>query len=183
MRPLGMSRFRMVWAAVTGAALAVVLVILHGLRVAAEVVIIAFWTYCSGMRQREGVLLLVVLFLSAGVGYQAHVDAHALAGLDRTSVVPLDDGVRQLALTTGVLGGDPVTGCLWLEDDGGRLPLVLAHDEAGVDFTAVPPLVRTRDGVVARFGDAVSAGGGRGTAVASCASSGMPFRAWRLNPA
>jgi hypothetical protein len=122
----------------------------------------------------------VVLVLSAGVGWQSYADAHALDDTNRTSVVPSDGGVRNLALATGVLNGDRSTGCLWLESNGKRLPLVLSHDDAGVDFQAVPPVVRTRDGVLARFGDSVSAGGGSGSAVAACASLGQPFRAWTL---
>jgi hypothetical protein len=133
------------------------------------------------MRRRESFLLMAVLGLSAAVGVQAHADAHALDHTDRTSFVPADSSLHSLALATGVLNGDRRTGCLWLESNGKRLPLVLAHDHAGVDFQVVPPVVRTRDGVLARFGDSVAAGGGSGSAVAACASLGQPFRAWGLN--
>jgi hypothetical protein len=124
---------------------------------------------------------MVVLVLSAAVGWQSYADAHALDDVDRTSFVPSGNGVHHLALAAGALNGDRSTGCLWLENNGKRLPLVLARDDAGVDFRAVPPVVRTRDGVLARFGDSVSAGGGSGSAVAACASLGQPFRAWTLN--
>jgi hypothetical protein len=124
---------------------------------------------------------MVVLVLSAAVGWQSYTDAHALDDFNRVSFVPSDDGLQKLALATGTLNGDRSTGCLWLENNGRRSPLVIALDDAGVDFQAVPPVVRTRDGVLARFGDTVSAGGGSGSPVAACATLGQPFRAWSLN--
>lgn len=133
------------------------------------------------MRRREQVLALVASVLAGGVGYTAHAGSESRDALDRTSVVD-PRGVNKLALLTGSLGGDAGTGCLWVEHQGHRTALVLEHMSAGVNFATSPPAVETEDGVVARFGDAVSLGGGLDSdvAVPGCAPLGTPFRAWKL---
>lgn len=127
------------------------------------------------------VLGLVLSLLAAGVGYQAIMDSQAGNGLDRTSFVE-PQTFHRMALATGVLGGDSGTGCLWLEREGSRTPVLLEHKRAGVDFGAKPPVVRTPEGVVARFGDEVSVGGGYDsrTGPSACAYLGTPFRGWNL---
>jgi hypothetical protein len=71
------------------------------------------------------------------------------------------------ALATGMLHGDPASGCLWLEqatlDEPGvrQVPLRVFDDDAYVDFGASPAEVRTRHGrLLHRLGDDVSLGGG-----------------------
>lgn len=134
------------------------------------------------MRRREQVLAGGVLLLSGAVGLQTYADATSLSALDRTSVVD-PEGLNRLALATGTLGGDPSTGCLWLEQEGKRMPIVLEHPRAGVDVDVSPPAVETLEGVLVRFGEELSLGGGHDAhaTVPECASLGAPFRASRIS--
>ena len=138
--------------------------------------------YAERVRRRERILALAVSLLGIGVGYQAIVDARTQQGLDRTSVVEAD-GTQELAGVTGVLNGDEATGCLWLEHAGRRTGLVLEYRSAGVNFSKSPPTVETVEGVVARFGQTLSAGGGFDARVArpECSPFGTPFRAWSID--
>jgi hypothetical protein len=130
------------------------------------------------MRRREQVLAGVVLLLVSAVGLQTYSDAKALNALDRTSMVE-PQGLNMLALATGTLGGDESTGCPWLEHEGARLPVVLEHPTAGVDFAVSPPAVETLGGVLVRFGETLALSGGHDSdaTVPECASLGAPFRA------
>lgn len=101
---------------------------------------------------------------------------------DRTSFTE-PGAIQMMAESRGVLGGDPQTGCLWtLAPDGTRRSLVLAYASGGTDFSTSPPSVRSPGGIIARFGDTVSMGGGyqQSSAVPKCASLGTPFLAWKM---
>lgn len=84
---------------------------------------------------------------------------------------------HMLALLTGTLGGDANTGCLWIaQPDGGRTPVVLAHDTAVLDVTAQPAVIRDGDTILAAFGDDVELGGGVGQqSAAGCVDLGPVF--------
>jgi hypothetical protein len=85
-------------------------------------------------------------------------------------------GGRDQALAMGALGVDPTTGCLWLESEGGRTPLLLHGAEYRVDLGADPPTVLRGDQPVAAAGDQVSLGGGFGApGVPGCPVGGDAF--------
>lgn len=64
------------------------------------------------------------------------------------------------ALFVGVLGGDPETGCLWLNTGTERTQLTVWHDTARTDFSVSPFEVTVEDRVIAREGDEVEMTGG-----------------------
>jgi hypothetical protein len=91
-------------------------------------------------------------------------------------------GPGQDALGTGVLSGDPATGCLWLQQLTGApgTPLLLYSDTARADFSTTPFRLLDGERVLAVGGTPIEVGGGGlgpgGPAgVPGCPVSGAPF--------
>ena len=82
------------------------------------------------------------------------------------------------AQVAGTLRADPRSGCLWVEDAGGRIPVLLAHPRYSVRLDSAPPAVVDDDNAVIDAGRAVRISGARGSgtdAVPGCAVPGPPF--------
>lgn len=70
------------------------------------------------------------------------------------------DDTAMFALNSGVLGGDPSSGCLWLTNSGHRSHIVVEHDHARADFEASPPGVYDGRILLVAIGEEVQMGGG-----------------------
>lgn len=82
----------------------------------------------------------------------------------------------------GVLGGDPTTGCLWLEDAGSRRQVLLVGDFE-VDWAADPPAIERDGQPFAELGEDVHvAGGGEdGQGVPGCPVSPAGGNLWLIS--
>ena len=81
------------------------------------------------------------------------------AGPATAAVLP-DPGYADEALNTGVLDGDPDTGCLWLEHPSGGPEQIMLMGDFRVDWAADPPRVEKEDQSFAELGELISVGGG-----------------------
>ncbi|MDQ3455975.1 MAG: hypothetical protein M3513_11055 [Actinomycetota bacterium] len=75
------------------------------------------------------------------------------------AVLP-DRDIGYDAANAGVLGGDPDSGCLWLEGSGGGREQVLLVGDFEVDWTTEPPDVEKDGEPWAELGEFVDVGGG-----------------------
>ena len=118
--------------------------------------------------------IVVVLLVAGCASGGGDTLGSAEPDVSRVSFVPAPEAAMQ-ALLTGTLGGDPSTGCLWVEGPH-RVPLVIQHDTAVLDISAQPPVVRDGEEVLAALGDAVEVGGGHaGTSAPGCEDLGPAF--------
>ncbi len=107
------------------------------------------------------------------------------AGSSRAAFLPSQgEGRSRLALASGLLGGDPSTGCLWLSaadsPDSIAGPILILHDTAVADFTRTPWVIRDGDTVLATESEQVELVGGHtpdgsDMSVPGCPVAGQPF--------
>ncbi|MBA3249900.1 MAG: hypothetical protein H0T66_06245 [Geodermatophilaceae bacterium] len=85
------------------------------------------------------------------------------------AVLPKRDGGPE-ALTSGVLGGDPDSGCLWLEGPSGDREQILLVGGFEVDWTTDPPRVLQDDMPLVELGEFLHFAGGNevGDGVPDC---------------
>lgn len=133
-----------------------------------------------------------VIYRSTGAFTQANDDAdeqqarinltYAITGPPppdpaRAAFIP-DKGRHLMSGAEGRLGGDPVSGCLWLETgEGMRQPLLLRSDTARVDFSATPFTIVDGDDTLITEGEEAAVGGGLWlhAGVTGCPVGGQPF--------
>ena len=99
------------------------------------------------------VVPLALVTLLSGCG------ATSVKGPATAAVLP-DRGIGYDAASAGVLGGDPDSGCLWLEESGGGREQVLLVGDFEVDWTTEPPQVEKDGEPWAELGEFVDVGGG-----------------------
>lgn len=98
-------------------------------------------------------LPIVLVGLLPGCG-STSVDGPATA-----AVLPERDGGPDAA-NSGVLGGDPDSGCLWLEQPSGSREQVLLVGDFEVDWATDPPQVELDGEPWAEIGEFLNVGGG-----------------------
>ncbi len=118
----------------------------------------------GAIRSKHAMLLFGLASLLCGLVACGSTDGPATAAVrDSSGIVPE-------ALTSGVLGGDPDTGCLWLEESSGNKQQVLLAGEFEVDWSADPAQVLKDGAGWARVGEDIRVGGGNqpGIGVSDC---------------
>ncbi len=127
-----------------------------------------------------GVVSLTVLLGLAmtACSSQDQASTDASAGVSRVSFLPEQENVP-MGYLAGTLGGDEKTGCLWVQAtsrQGERVAVRLQNDDAELDVSAQPPVIRVGTKAIAAFGDSVEMGGADGeTPAPGCEDEGAPF--------